>query len=786
MKNKLVLSVLLLFAITFAASADVLVSPGSVWKYLDDGSDQGTAWRASDFSDASWNSGPAQLGYGDGDESTIVDYGPNPNARYITTYFRRVFTVTDATQFAGISIRIIRDDGAVVYLNGNEIFRTNMPSGTITSSTRGTNASPENAWNEFSLPNTLVSGTNTLAVEIHNSSPTNSDISFDLELTGDTGVSLIRGPYLQLGTHDSMVVRWRTNGPADSVVKFGTSLSNLDSQETDPENLTEHEIKLTGLQPATKYFYSVGSSSGTLAGGNSSHFFVTSPSPGTDTPSRIWILGDSGTANSNARAVRDAYYNYTGSQYTNLWLMLGDNAYESGTDAEYQAAVFNIFPAMLRQSPLWPTLGNHDGLTSDSPTQTGPYYEIFTLPKLGEAGGVPSGTEAYYSFDYANIHFICLDSYDSSRSTTGPMLTWLKNDLDSITADWTIAFWHHPPYSKGSHDSDVESRLLQMRQNVLPLLEAAGVDLVLSGHSHSYERSFLIDGHYGKASTFLESMKKEGGSGRDADPGGVYNKASSGSAPHEGAVYTVAGSSGQISGGQLNHPAMYISLNLLGSVVLDINGNRLDAKFLDKSGVIKDSFAIEKGDAGAIPAPPSNLAATVFSSSQIALTWNDNSDNESGFRVERSLNGNSFSSIATLPAGTVTYTDSGLTASTEYYYRIAAFNAAGSSLSDTVNATTFPPAGTPPAAPTLPSAAGKSKTTVLVKWVDNSNNEQGFKIERSPDAINFTQVATVGANVTSYTDSGLVSNTVYYYRIRAYNEAGNSAYTRTVSAITWK
>src|SRR5690606_119797 len=114
-----------------------------------------------------------------------------------------------------------------------------------------------------------------------------------------------------------------------------------------------------------------------------------------------------------------------------------------------------------------------------------------TFPTAGEAGGVPSGTEKYYSFDYGNVHFICLDSMSSDRSSTGPMATWLREDLESTTQDWVIAFFHHPPYSKGSHNSDnptgSDRELLEMREGILPILEAGGVDLVLSGHSHSYE-----------------------------------------------------------------------------------------------------------------------------------------------------------------------------------------------------------------------------------------------------------------------------------------------------------
>jgi hypothetical protein len=321
---------------------------------------------------------------------------------------------------------------------------------------------------------------------------------------------------------------------------------------------------------------------------------VTSPVIGTPKPTRIWVLGDSGTANANAQAVAKAYANFTGSIHTDLWLMLGDNAYHSGTDSQYQAAVFDMYPEMLRTSVLWPTLGNHDGATADSASQSGPYYDIFTLPKSAEAGGLASGTEAYYSFDYGNIHFICLESHETDRSPGGAMLSWLQLDLADTLQEWIIAFWHHPPYSKGRHDSDTGLQLKQMRENALPILEAAGVDLVLSGHSHSYERSFLLDGHYGTSDTLMESMKIDAGDGRTNSDGAykaIYNEAN----PYQGAVYITAGSSGKTTYGTLDHPVMvHASLQRLGSLVLDVNGNRLDARFVRENGNVDDYFTILK------------------------------------------------------------------------------------------------------------------------------------------------------------------------------------------------
>jgi hypothetical protein len=181
------------------------------------------------------------------------------------------------------------------------------------------------------------------------------------------------------------------------------------------------------------------------------------------------------------------------------------------------------------------------------------------------------------------------------------MLTWLRQDLAANSLPWVIAFFHHPPYSKGSHDSDLDIEMIEMRQNAVPILEQFGVDLVLSGHSHSYERSFLLDGHYGYSWSFSAAMKKDGGSGR-ADGSGAYSKATYGMAPHQGAVYVVAGNAGAVKGGALNHPAMFTSQSVLGSVILDVSGNRLDARFIDTNGGLRDYFSIVKGSS---PSPPS-------------------------------------------------------------------------------------------------------------------------------------------------------------------------------------
>jgi len=593
-----VVSLLFLLGASPAQAQKTLVPAGAAWKFLDDGSDQGAAWAAPGFDDAAWTTGPAELGSGDGGEATVVGDRGTAARRHITTYFRKTFAVADPAAFLGLTLRLLRDDGAVVYLNGAEVARDNMPKGAVTHTTLARAAvggAQETAFVSTALPpSSLVAGENTLAVEVHQASAGSSDLSFDLELAGVETPSVIRGPYLQLGTPASMVVRWRTDVPTVGRVAFGTAEGALSRSVQEEAATTEHEVQLTGLEPATRYWYAVGTPAATLASGPD-HAFFTAPLVGTVRPARFWVLGDSGTKNANAAAVRTAYETFNGQTRTDLWLMLGDNAYDTGTDAEYQAAVFDMYPSFLRQGVLWPTIGNHDTAQSTNPPMSIPYFQMFTLPTRGEAGGVPSGTEKYYSFDYANIHFVCLDSMTTSRAADGAMGTWLKNDLASTMQPWIIAFWHHPPYTKGSHDSDKELQLIEMREMMLPLLEDGGVDLVMAGHSHSYERSFLLNGHYGPSTTLTPKMKIDGGSGRE-DGTGAYRKPED-HAARQGAVYITAGSSGQISGGPLNHPAMFISLNHLGSMVLDVDGPRLDARFLRENGQVADAFTLLKGAA---------------------------------------------------------------------------------------------------------------------------------------------------------------------------------------------
>ena len=205
---------------------------------------------------------------------------------------------------------------------------------------------------------------------------------------------------------------------------------------------------------------------------------------------------------------------------------------------------------------------------------------------------------------------------------------------------------------------------------------------------------------------------------------------------------------------------------------------------LNSTGVpsIAPIVRLDSGAAPTAPAAPTTLSATAVSSSRINLTWTDNASNESGFRIERSTDGATFTQIGEVAANVTTYADSSLSTATQYWYRVRAYNATGlSAFAGPTSATTL---SAPPAAPTSLSATAVSSSRINLAWTDNASNESGFRIERSTDAVTFTQIGEVVANVTTYADTSLSAATQYWYRVRAYNATGSSAFGGPANATT--
>ncbi len=181
-------------------AVQTLITSGSssVWKYLANGVDMGTTWRLNNFDDNNWLTGPAKLGYSSTNSgiNTVVSYGPDATNKYTTTYFRKSFNVTDPRTFGSLTLGLMRDDGAVVYINGTEVYRDNMPTGTISYSTRSSTTVDDlgTFYQAIISPSNLVSGNNVLGVEIHQASAASSDISLDAYLTASIAATISPTP----------------------------------------------------------------------------------------------------------------------------------------------------------------------------------------------------------------------------------------------------------------------------------------------------------------------------------------------------------------------------------------------------------------------------------------------------------------------------------------------------------------------------------------------------------------------------------------------------------------
>ncbi|RDB04244.1 purple acid phosphatase family protein [Runella aurantiaca] len=679
-------------------------SPG--WKYREAFQDPVNIgngnWKTDGYNDAAWSSGQAPLGYEDITSSPqkplintwlrpqgFYPQGPNPQPTSPrANYFRKSFNVTNPAQFSSYRIKTWCDDGLVVYVNGTEVYRLNMPATAVDSSlSASATATNDSIYGEITIPGQLLTGTNVIAVEVHQSGSTSIDRYFDLSIEGVGGcpsATLVRQPYLQIGTPTSVIVRWKTNVATNSKVKYGTDPNNLNLQVTLPTTTVEHIVPLAGLSPNTKYYYSVGYTCGmaetTLASGTD-YYYYSMPSNNTTDSLRLWILGDvcsnnplglpSVTDGTRRQVnVRNAYMNYLGNKRLHGILFGGDNSKLEpfdGTDAALDYNLFPVYPNQFRNTVSWISLGNHDYGYRPYADSTIAGYNAFSYPTLAEAGGVPSASKGYYSFDLGDVHVIMLNPYHPDAFltrgaisgctgggwlclTSYPMsmfllkfdepanrlnlfnqlqqVKWLKADLAATTKKWKIVLFHTPPYTKGTHDSDPKSttfpsndgELTVMRELLVPVLEQYKVDLIVTSHTHAYDRSFLMQGVTG---TPTQAQFRTNPNQLLQNWSGTYGPSSKPyikNSPYNGAVHVVTGNAGRGAtpgagdGKETSvnkpHPVMFYSdstdalLSTGGSVELVINQNRLDVRYLklvDDNSLsstppytIKDQFTIMK------------------------------------------------------------------------------------------------------------------------------------------------------------------------------------------------
>jgi len=313
-----------------------------------------------------------------------------------------------------------------------------------------------------------------------------------LRVSTPNGVSILRGPYLQQVTDVSAIVVWTTRDLGTAQVRYarsgGSTLTATATAQLFPASDTglatdfyQYEAQITGLTAATRYAYDIFMGGADATPGQDS--FTTAPTTGSGTV-RFIAFGDSGVGS----AAQGQLASRMSADTFDLALHTGDVAYGTAdlqggpSYTQYDNWLFGIYPWM-RSHPFYPSIGNHD----DEINHASAYRDVFVLPEQGASTTYPDNAERYYSFDYGPIHFVALDTeyalLDSGRQQA--QLAWLDTDLAATTQPWRVVYFHRSPYSSGSEHGS----MLDVRQAFSPILERRGVQLVLSGHDHDFERS---------------------------------------------------------------------------------------------------------------------------------------------------------------------------------------------------------------------------------------------------------------------------------------------------------
>ncbi len=434
------------------------IEKGDAWLYFKGTLEPPADWKDLLFDDSGWTSGPTGIGYGALDNDTVLSDMQNS---YLSVYARRGFYVEDHNTVGGLLLEMTYDDGFVAYLNGVEVARRNL-AGTPPASTQAAASSLGSPGHEyFDLdPALLLSGNNVLAVQMHNASLGDDDLTLLPALRES-------GPYLQSVTSQSAILRWEMHQAAPSKARYRQQGDTTWTEIDDPGPTARHVLQASGLAPATTYEYQV-SQDGTAKWipGTPAAFRTA---PGATGSFRVAVYGDSRTQYIYHGLVAQS----VAYRSPDLMVHLGDLV-EFGEELEgWSKEFFGPAAGLLARTPLYSTPGNHEHDGSGSFL----YTDFFSLP----------GNELWYAFSYGCTRWISLDT-TADFSPGSPQYTWLVDELQSdefSKQPWQIVFTHYPAYTSGPHLSSERPVV----DYLVPLFEQYGVDLVFGGHNHHYERS---------------------------------------------------------------------------------------------------------------------------------------------------------------------------------------------------------------------------------------------------------------------------------------------------------
>ena len=674
MRRKIVLA---LFSVSLGSAlwADqVIVPTGSNWKYLDNGSNQGTAWRGTSFSDASWASGNAELGYGDGGEATVVSYGSNSSAKYATTYFRKTVNITDASLFTSYSLQIKRDDGVVIYVNGTEVYRNNMPTGTIAYNTWASTAVSDDgaSFTTVSLPTTgFVTGSNVIAVEIHQSGGTSSDISFDLGLTGiGGGASANEVVYQWSGAAQptsAVVVAKMTSASTTCRLVVSTS-SSLTSPILSPSvtasssNNLMAKTTVTGLTPNTTYYYAIQSGGVT---DNSSDDIGMFKTPASGAFSYKFTVG-SCAVNSNHEI-----YTLMNAKAPLFHLSTGDIHYanpNSSTDINVHRLPYE--QNMLSQAPsrnffkntamahVWDDhdyCGNNSNGSSVGRTNARLSFQEYVphYPLAAGTGNVP----IYQAFTVGRIRFILTDLRSERTSSTilgATQKAWFKTECLNAKANNQIIAWISG-VSFGGNQTDNWGGFTAERTELSNFFRDNGIAnmFILSGDAHMLA---IDNGTNHDFST---------GSNNPNDypvfqAAGINNSGST-----KGGTYSEGGTFPNPSSSTGQYGVVEVTDNGGSTITIKFTGYRTAGNTASESVLTTYTFTRTLSSALAAASPTEFSVRSVNDGLASQLSWNKVSDQK--LVIERSADKENYETVETTDASNSIWVDEAALTGWNYY-----------------------------------------------------------------------------------------------------------------------
>ncbi len=483
--------------------AEPLVVVGDVWRFLKiypDPRSMPVGWQSLGFDDSQWQSGPSGFSVGSSGyyrEATLLGSSEYAFPEFASVFFRREFQVQERNQVRWLVLRVDYDDAFVAFLNGVEIARRGLDGlpGTPVSHTASATV-PHTAGNTEEIDvstrvGLLRDGQNVLAIQLHNAWQEGSDFMLVPELFGN----FQRGPFVQNASTRSIQVIWKTPQPTDARVEFGMT-PGLGSSVTDPTRTTVHALTLTNLAPATRYYYRVSSSmaDGVPAVSNTADF--TTLSDGGDV--HFSVIGDSGQGSAGQYRIAGVL----DSLKPDLVLHTGDVIYPSFTEARADTRCFSVYYNQMKRVPFYFTIGNHDIYSGVSY-----YLDAFFLPTNSvpiAVHGIGTTPENYYSFDHGDAHFAVVYQPIVSQykmQVGDPQYQWLTNDLARTIKPWKFMLFHMPIRTSSVHRFDnynfngIYDRF-EVQEVLWPIAARYGVQLIINGHDHTYERFSPVNGVY--------------------------------------------------------------------------------------------------------------------------------------------------------------------------------------------------------------------------------------------------------------------------------------------------